>query len=98
MAGYQDRTGTQNKKTLEYREKIRAFASKRNYDPIEAMIKMAVSKRKDIGWELRLHCHIQIAKYMVSPLKAVDAETGSSDDVIVSVTLEGPGGEEKDAL
>ncbi len=74
--------GTPNKKTLEYREKIQKYARSKHYDPIIAMIRMAISRSKLITPELRLRCHEIVAKYMASQLKPIDAETGSSDEVV----------------
>jgi len=74
--------GTPNKSTFDFREKLLRYARGKNYNPVYAMIKMAVDKKNDATDDQRFNWHEKIARFFVPPLKPIDAETGSSDEVV----------------
>ena len=86
-----NRKGIPNKRTEEYRALIREFAAKYDYDPVKAMIMMALSKSKRITPELKFKCHAEVAQYFASKLKSIDPDTGTAEERYrITVTLGGP--------
>jgi len=77
--------GTQNKRTVGKLLKIDAYCAKRKYDPLCALVDIAVDPAIDLS--IRLSCHKELAQYIYAKRKAVELSAPNDEQLNIVVEL-----------
>ena len=77
--------GVPNKRTIAKILGIEEYCRKKKYDPLHAMIDIALDANTDPA--IRLSCHKEVAQYIYAKRKAVELSAGPDDHIEIKVKL-----------
>lgn len=79
--------GTPNKKTLAFRAGLKAVMERNNYDPYEALVRLAESEETTL--EVKISIHRLLLKYTYSEKSPVPEAQEQPDSQVMQLVMDG---------